>query len=279
MSEEISDTAPEIIREVYRNSLPFVLGGAVVGLGIGGALGYFLTRHRLETKYNQIAEDEINEMRQHYRDKTVALENTVSKPQLDDVVRDQGYSTTEPPMAVTAPESMVSQEDIDEIEEDDEEGEIPEDEQELIDETLEEHDIRMESRNVFENANVDDDWDYHKELAGRSPIRPYVVHIDEKDEYEYDSVTYSYYEADDVLCNERNEVVDPTLRDALVGEANLEKFGHGSRDPHIVYVRNDKLEMLIEITLSHNKFAEEVHGFQHSDIPDRRNRKRFFDDE
>src|SRR4051794_19859607 len=99
MSEEISDTAPEIIREVYRNPLPFVLGGAVVGLGVGGALGYFLTRRHLETKYNQIAEDEIVVMREHYRMKTVAMENTVAKPQLDDIVRDQGYSTA--PMAVS----------------------------------------------------------------------------------------------------------------------------------------------------------------------------------
>lgn len=281
MSEEISDVAPEIIREVYRNPLPFVLGGAVVGLGIGGAMGYFLTRHYLETKYSQIADDEITVMREHYRMKTVAMDNTKDKPQLEDIVRDQGYSTTEPPMAVTAPESMVemSQEAIEESQEDEDEEEdgVPEDEQELRDESLEEHEIRMGVRNVFTEA--EEDWDYHKELARRSPLRPYVVHIDEKDEYEYDSVTFSYYEKDDVLCNENNEVVPQEERDALVGEANLEKFGHGSRDPHIVYVRNDKLEMLIEITQSPNAFAEEVYGFKHSDIPDRRNRKRIFDDE
>jgi hypothetical protein len=83
-----------------------ILGGFVVGAGLGGALGFYLTRLKLETKYNKIAEDEIADMRKHYRDKATALENTVAKPNLETLVREQGY-TEDPPMAVTPPSSVV----------------------------------------------------------------------------------------------------------------------------------------------------------------------------
>src|SRR4051794_27200557 len=83
-----------------------LFGGFVVGAGLGGALGFYLTRLKLETKYNQIAEDEIADMRKHYRDKATALENTVAKPKLEELVRKEGYSS-EPPMAVTPPTAVV----------------------------------------------------------------------------------------------------------------------------------------------------------------------------
>jgi hypothetical protein len=82
----------------------------------------------------------------------------------------------------------------------------------------------------------------------------------------YDHVTLTYYEVDDVLCNERDEIVDPDRdRENLVGERNLNLFGHGSNDASIVYIRNDKLEIVFEVVKSPNSFAEEVHGFRHED--------------
>jgi len=48
-----------------------------------------------------------------------------------------------------------------------------------------------------------------------------------------------------------------------VGERNLNLFGHGSNDASVVYVRNDKLELIFEVVRSPNSFAEEVHGFHH----------------
>jgi hypothetical protein len=263
--------AGELI-EPHSNLGLIFFGGVAVGAGLGGALGYFVTRRKLETKYNEIAEDEIAEMRQHYHDKARALENTVAKPQLEDLVREQGY-TTEPPMAVTPPSEVV------EAAKDAEGAVDPRPQPEVAEE------------NVFAKPPVpaeevgtplvDERWNYQEERVRRSPLKPYVIHRDEKDENQvYDTTTFTYYEEDDVLCNERDEVVDPSERDMLVGEANLERFGHGSGDPSIVYIRNDKLEMQMEVVRSPNSFAEEVHGFQHSESDTRRHhRDRSSDDD
>jgi hypothetical protein len=90
-----------------------------------------------------------------------------------------------------------------------------------------------------------------------------VIHREERDEADaYDSVTFTYYEADDVICNERDEVIPEGDRERIFGEANLEKFGHGSGDATTVYIRNDQLEMDIEVIRSPNSYAEEVHGFE-----------------
>jgi hypothetical protein len=209
-------------------------------------------------------------MRKHYRDKATALENTVAKPNLETLVREQGY-TEDPPMAVTPPSSVV----------------------EAAKDAVEDPRSGVKEENVYDKPRVseeevgmpvvDNNWDYGKERLRRSPNRPYVIHRDEKDESEdtYDTVSYTYYEEDDVLSNERDEVIGKEERDALIGEANLNRFGHGSGDPSIVYIRNDKLEMQMEIVRSSNSYAEEVHGFQHSEPISRRHRRerRLSDDE
>lgn len=269
MSEELPDNADVVsftledakamllrsgeLVEPGGSKLGLILGGFVVGAGLGGALGFYLTRLKLETKYIQIAEDEIDEMRKHYRDKTTALENTVAKPKLAEIVREQGYSE-EPPMAVTPPTAVVN------AAKDSPEDPRPE----------------PKDKNVFDRPPltaeevgeplVDNHWDYEKERARRSKNRPYPIHRDEMDENEeYDAVTYTYYEEDDVLCNERDEVIGKEDRDRLIGEANLNRFGHGSGDPAIVFIRNDALEMQMEVVRSSKSYAEEVHGLQHSE--------------
>jgi hypothetical protein len=46
----------------------------------------------------------------------------------------------------------------------------------------------------------------------------------------------------------------------------LDRFGHGSNDPSIVYIRNDTLEIIYEVVKSPHYYAEEVHGFKHEDL-------------
>jgi hypothetical protein len=49
----------------------------------------------------------------------------------------------------------------------------------------------------------------------------------------------------------------------LIGEKNLSRFGHGSQDPSVVYVRNDQLELVYEVVRSPQSYSEEVHGIKH----------------
>lgn len=271
VADEILEGASEVADGVAHIARGFsgwaLTGGFIAGAGLGGALGYFLCQRRLESKYNEQAAEEIAEMREHYRAKVKAHEGNADKGDLEDLVRERGYSPephTEPPMAVTPPTAVVDR--AEEAQDDPEPMPKPE----------------PVVQNVFQDVpQVENNWDWHKERKNRSPVRPYVIHIDERDETSYDEVTFTYYADDDVLCRETDEVIAENDRDRLVGEANLEKFGHGSGDPTVVYIRNDALEMDIEVCRSPNSYAEEVHGFEpelrHSD---RRHTERIrFDDE
>jgi|SoiMethySBSTD1v2_1073268.scaffolds.fasta_scaffold1294117_1 hypothetical protein len=260
MSDTVEEPALEpIVEAVHDSPFKFVLGGLIVGLGIGGGLGYLFARRQLETKYQKIAEDEIAEMRQHYRDKTVALENTAGKPELDSLVREQGYSE-HPPMAVTPPDEVVERaETVAEEGSQDPRPPVPV----IRDENVFQQPAPTEAE-LGEPHRVADTWDWDKERSRRASNRPYVIHVDEvRESEEYDMVTYTYYEEDDVLCNELDDVIGKGLeRDTLIGEANLNRFGDGSEDPNKVYIRNDHLEMQMEVIRSPNSYAEEVHGFQ-----------------
>lgn len=126
------------------------------------------------------------------------------------------------------------------------------------------------------------DWDYDAELANRSTDVPYVIHKDEyfNNETPFEQMTLTYYEGDDILADSNDTPVDD--QDAMVGLGNLSRFGHGSGDPNVVYVRNHELQLEIEIVHSDGKFAEEVHGFSDDELKhsDRRHqRRRKYDDD
>jgi hypothetical protein len=270
-----AEGAEKLIRSLNQVKLAYAALGVAIGTTVGSLVSFNIAYRKAATKYNQISEEEIAEMRQYYNDKVVALDSSSNKGELDEIVRERGYSVdaTEPPMAVTPPTAVVEaaeERDIAEVE-DERAGEPPD----VVEEAPE-----PEVRNVFREAEVEDTWDYHEERRRRSPLRPYVIHVDERDdENAYDAVTFTYYEADDVLCNERDEVIPEDERDRILGEANLEKFGHGSNDASIVYIRNDKLEMDLEVVRSPNSYAEEVHGFDPPEIRHSAHRRRSFDDE
>ena len=117
-----------------------------------------------------------------------------------------------------------------------------------------------EVHNVF--AENDDQWVYEDELAIRTDHSPYVIHKDEyiADEAGCDQRTVTYYQDDDIMADES----DTPIYDfnGLMGDL---KWGHGSGDPSVVYIRNEKLEMEWEVLLHTGSFAVEVLG---SDIED-----------
>lgn len=126
--------------------------------------------------------------------------------------------------------------------------------------------------NIFIKDGVPDNeaFDYDAEVAQRSTDAPYIISHDEyyQNETDYDQATLTYFEGDDVVADDRDQPLpDPEV---TVGDENLARFGHGSKDNNIVYVRNDELEVDFEILRSNGKYAKEVLGFdedqlQHSD--------------
>jgi hypothetical protein len=118
----------------------------------------------------------------------------------------------------------------------------------------------LEARNVF--AADDDDWDYEEEKKHRSEKAPYIIHRDEffAEELDYTQSTLTYYAGDDILADEKGEVVYNYGQ--IVGEL---KFGHGSGDPNVLYVRNHERNGEYEIVADPGHYAVEVLGLQYEE--------------
>lgn len=271
VAEEVAEAA-EHVAEVSRGMDPrdfrLLLTGFSVGSIGGFVLGGWLAVRRLDTKYRELAESEIDEMREHFRRRLIARED---KPDLateaSKIAEREGYSTPQTPI----------QEERDEVS-------PPEgDEEEVV---VEEVEVEVETEtpetevNLFEETSKEasEGWDYEEEHRLRRPDRPYVIHVDERHEKDgYTEISLTYYAADDVLCDEHDTPVDD--KEKIVGEGNLEKFGHGSHDKEIVYVRNDVMQIDVEIVKNDGSYAEVVHGFAHSDEPHHHRGRPRFDDE
>lgn len=246
IEEAASEVAELVIEDVVSDPKKYIAlgfaGGAVVGVGAT----FLILRKRFETKYQAIADEEIASMRDHFHAKATAMEN---KPALDGLVKDLGY--------VPAVEAEVL----------------------TVDPALKPSVLPQEMRNVFEDHAKEpgDDWDYEVEVAQRSPERPYIIHMDEKGETGYDMTTLTYYEDDDVLADHRDQVIED--RELLVGESNLDKFGHGSDSADTLYIRNDGLSIELEICRSGGSYAQEVHGFEPPELKHSHRRRRSHDEE
>lgn len=124
-------------------------------------------------------------------------------------------------------------------------------------------------------ATAGDTWDLLKEQRARTESAPYVLHKDEfyAEEKGYAQHSLTYYAGDQMMVDENDEIVYDINR--IIGEL---KWGHGSGDPLVFYVRNDKFRAEYEITHVDGLFSVEVMGseiesgrraktLEHSDEP------------
>jgi hypothetical protein len=245
VSQESAQVA-EVTRRLNATHAGFLVGGLGIGLAAGFAGGYFLQKKVLQLKYEKIADKEIASMREHYERKAKALDLTAEKKTLDEVSEELKYRTEG---EGKVPYYKVGSE---------------------LDKPRTEIAPDQPLQNVFETPQeplvLDPNWDYAVENRARRPDIPYTIHKDEYDKGQegYDKVVLTYFEGDDVLCNQKDEVIEE--QDEMIGMANLSRFGQGSGDPNIVYVRNEEKKMDIEIVHTDRKYAVEVHGFADDEI-------------
>lgn len=258
VADEIDDVAfhveevAEATRALTGREVGFFLVGVGIGVAVGFTVGSKVMEKRLKTKYSKLAEEEISEMREHYQQKMVAVE---PKPPLDKVMKER-YSEVEL-QAIKETNAQFPPED--EVEEG------------VVVQTVEE----TTQVNVFDL----EDWNYAAEIAKRDPEVPYIIHVDEftQNEPDHDQLTYTYYEVDDVLADQQENTIDDM--DAVIGLGNLGRWGHGSNDENIVYIRNEEMSTDFEVVRDRGSFAEETRrNIRHS--YDRRRRiQRGFDDD
>jgi hypothetical protein len=102
-----------------------------------------------------------------------------------------------------------------------------------------------------------DHWDYEEEVPNRTKEKPYILHRDEfwAEEENYDQSTLTYYVEDDILTDQ-----DDTPIYGYLSVTGPLLFGHGSGDPNVVHVRNDKQSAEYEIIRVDGSYAREILG-------------------
>ena len=242
VADNLEETA-KVVRAITSSHILFLGAGLVVGAVGGFMLGQRLLREKIRAEEFEKTREEVEEIRTLYYDKLTAAE---PKPSLEDMVEEKGYSTVEKveerplksPVPITQPLRNPTEE-----------------QQKALDEA-------KESLERVEDSLV---WDYEKEVPKRSKNHPYVVHQDEFNENpdEYQQLTWTYYANDNVLADENDEQVSrPEL---IIGLDNLMKFGHGSDDSNVVFVRNERLEIDFEVCRLFKSYAVEVQGLDDSE--------------
>jgi len=265
----IEQLAEEVVNEVANNFEEAAeatrrintagLGNLAVGLGIGAVVGFYFgykfNRAKIRAEAYKKADEEIEVFRKVYREKMIeastatataveedqgdGLEGVVSteKPPIEEVVEKLGYSVRVPSRERPLP------------------APVP-----ILDDLPENPGPTSKSMNAG--------WNYEQELLTRSPDAPYVIHQNEfnHSNQNYTKVAYTYYAEDDFLVDP--EMGRPVINgDVIVGKDNL-KFGHGSDDSDVVYVRNDIQELDMEICRVNRSYEAEELGLQASSEED-----------
>lgn len=237
---------------------------SVASAGAGATLGYLEADKRAKAKYEQLAEEEIAEAKRFYA--KLHKEGDFAQPEtaLEKYMAQVQDYTSEAEVTVTdGSETGVAV-------------------AETVEETDDGVEIQERAVNIFASSEpvVEDDFDYDAELESRTKDEPYVIANEEfyENEPEYEQNTLTYFEGDDVLVDDKDQPIEDT--DRTVGNANLLRFGHGSKDQNVVYIRNDRMQMDFEVLRSRGDYVKEVLGFiEHSDRPGRGKIRKFRSDD
>lgn len=300
--EKVADVVPEaldksviVTTEVTRKgvralrnprTVAYIVIGVSMAAGAGlGYLGYRLMKKKLEKEFEDRLDTEIDSMRDFYIRRYKGAE--YSTPQ--SAAEALGTPTEEVEGAEAAAQMLENYKGIQLVDGQKEAAsqQVAYDNVKVVKDTvlkgvsitpngaeveIEEKDIVVQ-RNVFVEGRplVNEDWDAEAEEANRNPERPYVISHDEfmENSYEHSQTTLTYFEGDDVLAESDDSVVFEV--EAVVGMDNLGRFGHGSRSPNVVYIRNERTESDYEVVKTDGSYSEIAHGgLRHSDQHSRR---------
>lgn len=215
-----------------------LLGSALVSSATGAIVGYQLAVRKLESQYTERSNREIAEAKQFYA--------SLKKPDTPADAVQQFISGPKPNLEAAAKALLEYQ------------GEDVEDE-------ITESETIVEV-NVFEKAEArSGGFNLENEMKNRTEEEPYIINHDEymSSDSDYEQTTLTYYAGDEVLVDDKDEPIQ--IVEDVIRVSNM-RFGYGSGDPNTVFIRNDRLSLDFEVVKSEGKYAEEVLGFEHSDI-------------
>lgn len=203
------------------------LGSVAVAFAAGAGAGYLLSKKQFEG----IADREIQEFKEEYAARQeahiIAIEkanqNKIEKGELPTMVEELGYVSTG---AGEEPDEVIT-------------------------------------TSVFDNAQRVPDWNQEAEEELRKTELIYILTKDEffTNKWDFEEQQFTYYEGDDVVCDNHGDVMVTNVVEQL-GTDCLSKFGYGSNDEDVVYLINERLRNVYEITRTDGKYSETVLGIE-----------------
>jgi hypothetical protein len=237
LTEEMVNQAAEfatVSARVNVQAMRYFWAGAAMGVACGFYLGYRWNKKKLRAEAFAESEAEVEKIREAYLTRTDPPDTMADKPTIEEVVREKGYAIVEvmpevPPRPTTPPVPVAEP---------------------------------IRKRVAFPTQH-EDTWDYDVEIAQRVPNVPYIIHQHEFHAQEREGFSQSaltYYAEDGILTDEDESVIENV--DTVVGRANLQKFGHGSDDIDVVFIRNEVLEIEYEVCRLDRSYEQTVGGLE-----------------
>lgn len=219
VAEEL-ETAAAVTRRIDGRLISSFVVGVGLGVGIGFYIGYRYNKKKLRAEIYAEADNEIEEIREHYHRKEIALEAQDKIP-VQELVKEKGYVS--------------------------ENEETPVPEFSRLEDPGAEPDLSRISSPVPLSSPP----------QGLVAV-PYEIDEDtfNRGETGYSQVAYIYYSEDDVLVEEENPETILFNRETLIGEDILSRFDEDG----VVYVRNPNLQHDFEIHRSPLSWARDVAG-------------------
>lgn len=249
------------------NNRAKILLAATCGAAIGGSLTYLLTAKKIAHYFQLVADEEI-----------ISVKNTYAR-----MYKREGFETATEAAATMGSDDEDAQSENDALTE--ELGYTQPTEEDLVDGGYSrERPVsqktaynRISEDRVMARINGDSDEPVgdpepvdevqpgaievtQVEPQTFDPTIPYTITYDQyyEDYNGHDKKTYTYYEGDATLTDERDRPIDDIAK--VIGHESLNYFGVSSKDKNIVHVRNERLETDYEIVKDERDYLEVVVG-------------------
>ena len=201
----------------------------IISFAAGAAIGSVATWKMLKTKYEQIAQEEIEEVREVYMD-------AIRKTEEVDDEHEESVPVNEAPKVA----ELKSYKDVMNESGYINYGNITEAEVEEM--------VKEKTKEIVEECN-----DILKKTEDKVNNKPYVIHPDEFGD-EYNVVTLVCYNDKVVTTYDTGEVLTDEEVEKLVGLDSLSRFGEYEEDS--VFVRNDSIKVDYEILRDEENYSD-----------------------
>ncbi len=193
---------------------------------LGAAVGSAVTWQYIKKKYEQIAQEEIDSVKEVFSKHKVASQD--NEPDENIHIRGRAEQAKDKP-------------------------------------SIAEYTAKLREQGYTNYSNIKsipDDSDTTKKEEEEEPMtkdKPYVIPPEEFGEfYNYEKISLTYY-SDQVLADDNDELVDDI--EDVVGFESLSTFGEYEDDS--VFVRNDRLKCDYEILLDQRKYSDVINRKPH----------------